>query len=114
MVPDDVFIGREKESAGAARRVTDRFTRSRRYYIDDSRDQRTRRKVLSSAGLYVLRVFLQQAFIRVALHVRAHHRPVFFVDQIDDQPTQLGRILELVLGFVEDQAEQALLITEFL
>ena len=55
---------------------------------------------------------LQQPLVGIALHVGAHHRPIFLVDQVHQQAEQLGRVLELVLGLVEDQAEQALLLAQ--
>ena len=111
---DHVLIRREKEAAGAARRIADRLSRLRRNDIDHPRNQRTWREVLPGSRLHVLRVLLQQPLVGIALHVRAHHRPVFLVDQIDDQPPQLRRVLKLVLGLIEDQTEQALLVAELL
>jgi hypothetical protein len=55
---------------------------------------------------------LQQALVGIALHVGVHRHPGFLVDEVDQQPPQLGRILELVLRFVEDQPEQAFLIAQ--
>ena len=71
-----------------------------------------RREVLAGAALDVLRVALQQALLGVARHVGAHRRPSLarfarFVDQIDDHPPQLGRVLELVLRLAEDQRQRA-------
>ena len=74
--------------------------------LDHGLDQRTGREVLACAGLGILRVLLQEAFVCVPFYISAHHRPVFLIDQINNKPTQLRRVLELVLGFVEDQAEQ--------
>ena len=82
--------------------------------IDDRLDQRARREVLAGAALGVLRVLLQQALVGVALHVGVDRQPVLLVDQVDDQPPQLGRVLDLVLRLAEDQAEHALLLAQFL
>ncbi len=49
-------------------------------------------EVLASTVLGILCVLLQDAFVCVPLHIRAHHRPEFLID--------------LVLGFIEDQVEQ--------
>src|SRR6266545_8346160 len=113
-MPNNVLIRREKEPARTTRRITDCFVWFWRYNIDDSRNQRTRRKILPGPGLHILRVFLQQALVSIALHVRAHHRPVFLIDQIDDQPAQLRRVLKFVLGLIEDETKQALLVSELL
>jgi hypothetical protein len=75
-------------------------------------DQRARREVLAGARLDVLRVALQQALVGVALHVGAHRRPVFGVDQVDDHASQLHRVLELVLRLAEDQRQRARLLAE--
>ena len=114
IMPDNILVRRQKESARAARRIANRFIRFWRDDINDSRNQRTWCEVLSGAGFHILRILLQQSFICIALHVRAHHRPIFLVDQIDDQPPQLRRVLELVLRFVEDETKQALLVAELL
>ena len=58
--------------------------------------------------------FFQQAFVGIPLHVGAHRHPGFLVDQVHDQPPQLGRVLKLVLRLVEDQPEQALLVAQCL
>ena len=108
----DVVVGGEQEAAGAAGRVADRLAGLGSDGVDDRLDQRPRGEILPGAALGVLGVFLQQPLVGVPLHVGAHHRPVFLVDQIDDQAAQLGRVLELVLRLVEDQPEQSLLAAE--
>ena len=60
----------------------------------------------------VLRILLQQPFVSVALYVGTERGPVFLVDEIDDHPPQLGRVLELVLRFVEDQRERSFFVAE--
>ncbi len=51
--------------------------------------------------------FSQQALVGVALHVGVEADPLLAVDQVDDQPAQLGRVLDLVLRLAEDDAEHA-------
>ena len=63
-----------------------------------ARDQRTGREVLPGARLDVLRVLLQQPFICVPFYVRAHHRPIFLVDQIYDQAAATSRGPETCSG----------------
>ena len=89
------------------RRIADRHLRLGPHHIDHRRDQRARREVLSRAAFHVLGVLFQQAFVSVALHIGGQRGPLFLVDQIDDQPPQLGRVLNLVLRLAEDDAEHA-------
>ena len=112
VVGDQVLVRREQEAAGAAGRVGDGLAGLRGHDIHHGLDQRARGEVLAGAGLGVLGVLFQQAFVGIALHVGAHRHPVFLVDEVDDQPPQLGRVLELVLRLVEDQPEQALLVAQ--
>src|SRR5581483_8253552 len=109
---DDVVVRGEEKAAGAAGRVAHALARPRRDAVDHRGDQRTRREVLASAALGVLRVLLQQALVGVALHIGAHRRPVLGVDQVDDHAPQLSGVLELVLRPTEDQPERALLVAE--
>lgn len=112
IVMKQVIVRGEQESAGAARRIADRLIRLGGNRIDHRFDQRPRGKVLTGSRFDVLRIFLQQTFISVAFHVGAHSRPVFPIDQILDEALQPRGGLEFVLGFAEDQPEQALLSAE--
>ena len=107
-----IVVRREQKAAGAAGRIAYGFPGLRGHDIHDGLDQRARGEVLAGAGLGVLGVLFQQAFVGIALHVGAHRHPGFLVDEIDDQAPQLGRVLELVLRLVEDQPEQALLVAQ--
>ena len=71
--------------------------------VDDRVDQRARREVLAGAGLDVLGALAQQLLVGVALDVDAGRRPVLLVDQVDDEPLELGRILDPVLRLAEDR-----------
>ena len=108
-----IVVRREQKAAGAAGRVAHGLAGLRGHDIHNRLDQRARGEVLAGAGLGVLGVLFQQAFVGIALHVGAHRHPGFLVDQVHDQPPQLGRVLELVLRLVEDQPEQALLLAQF-
>lgn len=68
-------------------------------------DQRPRGEVLAGAGPDVLGTLGQQFLVRVALDVGAGSRPVLLVDQIDDQPLELGRVLDAVLRLGPSTAE---------
>ena len=69
-----------------------------------------RREVLPGAALHVLRVPLQQALVGVALHVGASSESTLPADQVDDEPPQLGRVLDLVLRLAEDDAPASRLV----
>ena len=103
---------REQKAAGAAGRVAHRLAGLRGHHIHNGLDQRARSEVLAGAGLGVLGVLFQQAFVGIALHVGTHRHPLFLVDEINHQPPQLGRVLEFVLRLVEDQPKQALLVAQ--
>ena len=107
-----IVVSRQQEAAGAAGRVADGHLRLRTHHVHDRGDQRPRGEVLSGAALDVLGVLLEQPFVGVALHVGGERRPLLPIDQIDDQPPQFGRILDLVLGLAEDHAQHALLPAE--
>ena len=55
---------------------------------------------------------LEQALVGVALDVGGHRRPVLLADQLDDELAQLRRVLDLVLGLLEDQPEHAALLAQ--
>jgi hypothetical protein len=76
---------------------------------DDGVDQDTGREVLAGAGFGILRVFFEQPFVDVALDVGAEGAPGFLIDEIDDEAAQVGGVLDLVLGFAENDAENAVL-----
>ena len=99
----DVLVRGEQEPAGAARRVGDRLAGVRPQARDHRPDQRPRREVLAGAGLGVLGALLQQPLVGVALEVGVDRRPGLLVDQVDDQPAQLGRVLDPVLRLAEDR-----------
>ena len=69
--------------------------------IDHRLDQSTRGEVLAGAGLGVRAFFSSSPLVGIALHVGAHHRPVFLVDQVHQQAAQRPRVLELVLGLLK-------------
>jgi hypothetical protein len=48
------------------------------------------REVLAGAALHVLGVLLQQALVGVALHIGVEGGPLLLVDEVHDQPAELG------------------------
>ena len=104
----------QQEAAGAAGRIADGLARLRSHDVDDGPDQGTRREVLAGATLDVLGVLLQQPLVGIPFDVGIQDRPLFAIDQIDDQAPQLGRVLNLVLGLAEDEAEHAPLFAQLL
>jgi hypothetical protein len=107
VVARDVLVRGEQEAAGAARRIADRHARLRAHHLDDRLDQRARREVLARPRLHVFRVLLEQPLVGIALYVRVERHPALPVDQVDDQPAQLRRILNAVLRLAEHDAEHA-------
>jgi hypothetical protein len=55
---------------------------------------------------FVGRALAQELLVGVALDVGAD-APVLLVDEVDDQPLELGRVLDPVLGLAEDRADDA-------
>jgi hypothetical protein len=80
--------------------------------LNDGVDQDAGREVLACAGLCILRVLFEQAFVDVALDVGAERAPRFLVDEVDDESAQVGGVLDLVLGFPEDDAEDTWLFAK--
>lgn len=103
----EVVVGREQEPAGATRRITDRLAWLRGDGIHHRGDERARGEVLAGTALHVLGVLLEQPFVGVSLHVGGQARPLLLIDQVHDEPAQLGRVLDLVLRLAEDDAEHA-------
>jgi hypothetical protein len=110
---DEVMRG-EQEAAGAASGIADRLAGLRLDAVHHRGDQRARSEVLPRAALDVLRVALQQPFVGVALDVGRHRRPVLLSDQLDDQPPELGGVLNPVLRLAKDQAEHSALVAQLL
>jgi len=105
-------MSRQEKTPGAAGGVADGLVGTRLNDLHDPLDQGARREVLPGPRLCVLGVLLQEPFVGIALHVGAQRRPVFLVDQVDDQTTQLGGVLDFILGLVEDQPKQALFVAQ--
>ncbi len=114
MVLGQIVVRREQEATRAARRIADRLPRLRGDHIHHGRDERPRREVLPRPTLHVLGVLLQQALVGIALHVGRERGPLLLVDQIHDEPPELGRILDLVLRLAEDEAKHPRPLAEFL
>jgi hypothetical protein len=109
---DDVAGGGEEKTAGARGGIDNCGPRLRAHDGDDGVDQDARREVLAGAGFGILRVLFEQALVDVALDVGAERAPRFLIDEIDDEAAQVGGVLDLVLGFAEDDAEDAGLFAE--
>ncbi len=103
----------EKETAGAARRIADRFVRLWLHHMDECADERTRSEVLACAAFHVLGVLLQKPFVGVAFDVGIEGRPFFLVDQVSDQAAQLRRVLDFALRLAKDDADQSWFFAEF-
>jgi hypothetical protein len=88
------------------------------YSIHYRGDERTRCEVLACAAFHVLGVLLQQPLVSISLHVGGQGRPRIarpgsgLVNQVHDEPAELGRVLDFVLRLAEDDAQHALLFAE--
>jgi hypothetical protein len=106
VVLGNVVVGREQEAAGAHGRIHEGLPRLGLHHVHEGADQRSRGEVLPGPGLGGR--LLQQALVGVALHVGVEARPLLAVQQVHDEAAQLRRILNLVLGLAEDQAQRPL------
>jgi hypothetical protein len=102
----------EEKTTGARGGIDDRGPQLRAHDCDDGVDQGARSEVLTGAGLHILRVLFEETFVDVTLDVGAERAPRFLIDEIDDEAAQMGGVLDLVLGFPEDDAEDARLFAE--
>ena len=108
----DVAGGSQQKTAGARGGIDDGEARSRPHRIHDGIDQDARREILAGAGLGILRVLFEQAFVDVAFDVGRERAPRLLVDEIDDEAAQVGGVLNLVLGLAENDAENSRLLAE--
>ena len=111
---DQIKQSCQQKAARAAGGITNRLPWLWSDHIDHRCNQRTRSKVLLGSAFDVFGVLLQQALVGIALHVSGQTRPLFFVDQINDQSPKFGRILNLVLSLPKDRSQHAGFLTEFL
>jgi hypothetical protein len=112
MVLEDVSGGRKQKSAGARGGIDDGSLGLRAHDLDDGINERTGREVLAGAGLGVLGVFFQKALVDIAFDIGGVCAPGFLIDEIHDEAVQVGGVLDLVLGFAEDDAENTRLLAE--
>ncbi len=110
----DMVMGRQEEAAGATGGVADRLSGRRAHHVHDRLYQRARGEVLSCTGLDILGVPLQQFLVDGALHVHVHDKPLLAIDEIDNETAKQGRVLDLVLGLAEDEAQHPRLSTQLL
>ncbi|MBI4874783.1 MAG: hypothetical protein HY822_09140 [Acidobacteria bacterium] len=73
---------------------------------------RLEREVLAGAGLGVLGLLFEQAFVDTALDVAAERAPWFLVEEGDDQAAQAGGVLDLVPCFLENDAVETWLLAK--
>ena len=71
-----------------------------------------RGEILAGSTLHVLGVLLKQPLIGIPLHVGVQREPTLTVNKVHDQPPQVCRVLNLVLGLAENDAEHSGLFTE--
>ena len=115
----NVIPRRQQKAAGAARGIANAEgvfgrARYRTHHIHQRLNERARGEVLSRAAFHVLRILLQQALIRVAFDIGIEGSPLLAVDEVRNETAQLGRVLDFVLGFAEDNADEPLPLSQFL
>jgi hypothetical protein len=100
-----ILVGHQEEAGGAAGRVDDCVVDCRLDDVDDRLDECARCEVLAGAGSLVRGALAEQFLVGVALDVGPGLRPVLLVDEVDDEPLELGRVLNAVLCLAEDRAD---------
>ena len=106
-----IALSSQQKAAASAAGVCDGFHGLGTDTLHHCLDQRTGREVLPGAAFDVLRVFLQQAFVDLALDIGGHGNPVFPVDHLDDA-VQDGGVVDLVGGAFENFAQRAALLAQ--
>ena len=86
---------------------------SRLNAIDDRFDEFTRREVLTCTFWAFGGALGEQAFVDIPFDIRIHRRPLFNVDQIDDQSPERCWILDFWSCLFEDFAEHSRLLAKF-
>ena len=99
------MVGGDQKAAGAGRRVLDDVVERRLHHPHHAVDQRARREVLAGAGLLLVGVLLQQAFVQVAQAFPVHAVPVELVD-FGHQRGERGGLLDEGAGVGEDLLHQ--------
>ncbi len=112
-VISDVVVRGEQKAPRATGRIADRLSRLGCHHIDHGGDEGTRGKVLSGTTLYVSGILLEEPLVGVTLDIDFEARPLLLVDQVDNQAAELGRVLDFVLSFAEDDAEHPWTLAEF-
>ena len=102
----DEVVGGHQEATSATSRIDDGLTGPWAHTFHHGLNQGPGCEILPRPAFAVLRTPFQQPFIDVPFHIRVQHRPRFSIDHFDD-PFQLGRFGDLVLGLAEDSAQQA-------
>ena len=80
--------------------------------VHDRGDQRTGRKILPGAALFVLSVLFEDLFINGAFEVALHHIPVILGYHVDNLFEHNG-LVDLVGRFGENGADQPVRLGEF-
>src|SRR4051794_15085613 len=82
-LPLDPAVGNDEESARAGRGVLHDFARLRLDESNHALDERTRREVLPSPALCLVRVALEQPLVEISQPFRTGRVPVERVDALD-------------------------------
>ena len=108
----DILLCGEKETAAAAAGVRDGFHGLRTDTAHHGPDEGPGREVLPCAAFHVLRVFLEQSLIDLALHIGGHGHPPLLVDHLHDAVQNCGAA-DLVHRALEYLPQDAALLPQF-
>ena len=81
----NVLMRGEQESGCTASWINDSVPRGRPHAVNHGVDQGTWGEVLTRSGFGVFGALLQKRFVGITLDIDFSARPVFFVDQVNDQ-----------------------------
>ena len=101
----NVVMRGQQEARRATGGVGDGVVRLGAHDIHHGLNERAWGEILARAALGVLGVLLQQALVGVPLDVGIQARPRLLVNEIGNEATEFGGVLDLVLGLAEDDAE---------
>ena len=105
------FLSRQEEAAAAAAGIGDGLAGFGAEALDHGLDEGPGGEVLACAGLDILCVFLEEAFVDLALDVGGHGDPLFLVDHLH-HPVEDGGVADFVGGLLEYLAQQTVLLTQ--
>ena len=104
----------QQETAGTACWIADGIIGSWLDAIDDRFDQFARREVLPGSFGAFFGTLFEQTFVDIPIGISLHAGPVLGVDQLDDQASERGGILDILPRLLEDRPEHPGLLSQFI